>query len=155
VLADRRFASGVWDLRVEVQRTATLGAPPGDDDMARLLALFAWSLERAPSGEVVGAPQVAMEMRKAAREMRSAGPPGSPPVRDAFGRGLRLGVETLLALARGPYGDANEVAARADELSEQFSPSNDFLPAPGYAGMVEVLRRTVFLMESMIQARGS
>jgi hypothetical protein len=152
LLAERRFASGVWNFRAEVHRVASTGAPPGDDDLAGLLVLFAWALERAPQGEVVGAGEAANEMREAAQQMRSAGPAGSPPVREAFGRGLRLGVEALLALARGPYGEATEVADRAADLAASLDPAAESLPPVGYAGMVEPMRRAVELMESMIEA---
>jgi hypothetical protein len=97
-------------------------------------------LEGTPEGEAVGVSYSAAKMREAARQMPSAGPAGSPPVRDVFGVGLREGVSTLLALADGPYGDVPRVVERAEALRAAYDPTGDATPPINYAGVLEVMR---------------
>jgi len=153
LLVERRFAGAVWDVRADLQRLLTTGVSPGDDDMQRLLVLFSWALERVPEGESLGLAATATKIRAVAKQMLAASPPGSPPVREAFGAGLREGVSALLAVAEGPYGENAAVMASAEDLRSTYDPKGQTTPPVQYAGMLEVMRKVQFLLEAILEAR--
>jgi len=148
-----RFSGAVEDFGAAVDRLLVLTVPPGDEDMARALDLFSWALAWAPEGDRVGASVAAAEMREDAEEMRVFWPRGAPPVRDAYARGLGVGVENLLALARGPYGDVKNVRERADELEAAYEVLAAQRAMIEYGASLEVLRHAGFVLDAILEVQ--
>ncbi|MRG95779.1 hypothetical protein [Polyangium spumosum] len=147
-VAPLRFAEPLEDFGIDLRRAQVGPMPPGDADMELLLRLFARTLEEVPEGERAGAGLAAEEMREAAAAMQGRGLPGSPPHREAFTRGVSVGVETLLALAYGPYGGAADVVERAAELEPMFEATLQARPMSYEAGL-EVMRRVLLVLKAM------
>ena len=144
-----RFAERLEDFAVDLRRTQLGPLPPSDADMDLLLRLFAFTLEEAPEGGRVGVSLAAEQMREAAVAMRGPELQGAPPKREAFARGLSVGVEALLALAYGPYGGATDVPERASELESRYQAAYA-RPAPmPYEAGLELMRRSLFVLKAM------
>ncbi|TKD03083.1 hypothetical protein [Polyangium fumosum] len=145
-----RFARPLADFSIALRRTELGGMPPGDADMDRLLRLFAFTLEEVPEGEPMGTRLAAEEMQQAAVGMRGPGLPGSPPRREAFVHGLSVGVETLLAVAHGPYGGAtSDLTDRAAELESSYEAAMaEPQPMPYEVGL-DVLRRSLLVLKAI------
>ncbi|MBK9263198.1 MAG: hypothetical protein IPM54_25760 [Polyangiaceae bacterium] len=153
-VAERGLAEAIENFAIAVRLLETSAAPPSDDDLARTVELFAKALESIPNGSSVNAPAAAANMRTAVREGRSAGPPGSPPVRQGFAEALGIGIETLLELADGPYGTSRNVITRAVDLrSALYQVGGTTPPVDDGGRLSDVLRPAVFVMKAILEVR--
>ncbi|MDC0741273.1 hypothetical protein [Polyangium mundeleinium] len=149
-VALERFARPLSDFSINLRRSEVSGIPPGDADMELLLRLFALTLEEVPEGEQVGTSLAAAEMQQAAVAMRGPGLPGSPPRREAFVHGLSVGVETLLALAHGPYdGATNDLTDRTAELESSYEAAMARPQPMPYEVGLGVLRRSLLVLKAI------
>ncbi|MDI1478563.1 hypothetical protein [Polyangium sp. y55x31] len=149
-VAPERFAQRLRDFSINLRRTLVGSMPPGDGDMELLLRLFALTLEEVPESERVGASVAAEEMYAAAASMRGPWLPGSPPSRREFVHGLSVGVETLLALAEGPYGGAtSDLDDRTAELASSYQAAMEQPQPIRYEVALEVLRRSLFVLKAI------
>jgi hypothetical protein len=149
----RQFAESIEDFGVFVRELTTRSAAPSDDEMARSLEYLSLVLKQIPQTDEALVAERTEQMRQAAGRMRDAGPPGSPPVRDAFFVGFRAGIRTLLEAAHGPYGADPTVRARTIELEAVFDPSLEYEEPLPYDVAVIILRRAVFVLKAISQAR--
>ncbi|MDC3956700.1 hypothetical protein [Polyangium jinanense] len=149
-VAPERLAERSSDFSINLRRTLLGPMPPSDADMALLLRLFALTLEEVPEGERVGTSVAAAEMQEAAAAMRGPGLSGSPPLRAAFVRGFSVGVETLLALAEGPYGGAtNDLVDRTTELESSYAVAMGEPQPMRYEVALEVMRRAQLVLKEI------
>jgi hypothetical protein len=152
-VAPRRFAEAVDNFANAVRRLATSSTTPSDRDVAFAIELFARALEAAPYADTVRVSEVTADMREALEDASLAGPPGSPPVREAYAEALFIGTDALVALAYGPYGYSRDVTSRARRLENtSYAIENDQVLLDRRSFTV-ALRQSVSVLNAMVNAR--